>query len=103
MIPPREYYENPKQKPYIINIEDNQVFSADYVFQMMFYLRKQIDRMWRKVLLLAGNCSNKTGLATSCPYFCCSAPHVSPISPLFLICFNMESVFRSKKIILGTP
>ncbi len=32
MIPPREYYENPKQKPYIINIEDNQVFSADYVF-----------------------------------------------------------------------
>lgn len=54
MIPPREYYENPKQKPYIINIEDNQVFSADYVFQMMFYLRKQIDRMWRKVLLLAG-------------------------------------------------
>ena len=54
MIPPREYYENPKQKPYIINIEDNQVFSADYVFQMMFYLRKQIDRMWRKVLFLAG-------------------------------------------------
>ena len=55
MIPPREYHENPKQKPYIINIEDNQVFSADYVFQMMFYLRKQIDRMWRKVLLIACN------------------------------------------------
>lgn len=54
MIPPREYHENQKQKPYIINIEDNQVFSADYVFQMMSCLRERIDRMWRKVLLLAG-------------------------------------------------
>ena len=54
MIPPREYHENQKQKPYIINIEDNQVFSADEVFQMMSCLRERIDRMWRKVLLLAG-------------------------------------------------
>lgn len=54
MISSKECQEKSKQKPYIVNIEGNQVFSADYVFQMMNSLQRQIDRTKGGLLFLAG-------------------------------------------------
>lgn len=35
---------NEKQKPYVIDVNGNQVFSADYVFQQMQAQGRRIDR-----------------------------------------------------------